>query len=77
MKGGIAAIVAAAEGIQASNEPLRGELVLSLVVDEETLGFGTKGFLQEESGEFAIVAEPTGKHVGSGSGWLLGFRHNV
>lgn len=73
MKGGVAAIVAAAEGIQASSEPLRGELVLSLVVDEETLGFGTKGFLDEESGDLAIVAEPTENTVGLAQAGYLDF----
>lgn len=73
MKGGVAAIVAAAEGIQASTEPLRGELVLSLVVDEETLGLGTKGFLNEESGDLAIVAEPTENMLGFAQAGYLDF----
>ena len=73
MKGGVAAIVAAAEGIQASAEPLRGELVLSLVVDEETLGCGTKGFLEEESGDLAIVAEPTENTLGMAQAGYLDF----
>jgi len=73
MKGGVAAIVAAAEGIQTSTEPLRGELVLSLVVDEETLGFGTKGFLHEESGDLAIVAEPTENTLGLAQAGYLDF----
>jgi len=59
MKGGVAAIVAAAEAIQQSGRNLKGELVLSLVVDEETLGKGTIDFLKAEQGDFAIVAEPT------------------
>jgi acetylornithine deacetylase/succinyl-diaminopimelate desuccinylase-like protein len=74
MKGGVAAIVAAAEGVQASTEPLRGELVLSLVVDEETLGCGTKSFLEEEeSGDLAIVAEPTENTLGLAQAGYLDF----
>jgi acetylornithine deacetylase/succinyl-diaminopimelate desuccinylase-like protein len=73
MKGGVAAIVAAAESIQASSEALRGELVLSLVVDEETLGLGTKGFLDEESGDLAIVAEPTENTLGLAQAGYLDF----
>jgi succinyl-diaminopimelate desuccinylase len=64
MKGGVAAIVAAAEAIQESSHDLNGELVLSLVVDEETLGKGTIDFLKKESGDFAIVAEPTENTLG-------------
>jgi len=73
MKGGVAAIVAAAEAVQISNMPLRGELVLSLVVDEETLGFGTRAFLDEESGDFAIVAEPTQNTLGLAQAGYLDF----
>ena len=64
MKGGIAAIVAATEAIQESNSKLQGELVLSLVVDEETIGQGTMDFLKEERGDFVIVAEPTENRLG-------------
>jgi len=60
MKGGVAAMIAAAEAVQESSPSLKGELVLSLVVDEETRGQGTKEFLEQEHGDFAIVAEPTG-----------------
>jgi acetylornithine deacetylase/succinyl-diaminopimelate desuccinylase-like protein len=73
MKGGVAAIVAAGEAIQASTRYLRGELVLSLVVDEETLGLGTKGFLEEESGDFAVVAEPTDNTIGVAQAGYLDF----
>jgi acetylornithine deacetylase/succinyl-diaminopimelate desuccinylase-like protein len=73
MKGGVAAIVAAAEAIQESSWPLSGELVISLVVDEETLGQGTKGFLAAESGDFAIVAEPTENTLGLAQAGYLDF----
>jgi succinyl-diaminopimelate desuccinylase len=73
MKGGVAAIVAAAQAIQESSQPLNGELVISLVVDEETLGQGTKGFLAAESGDFAIVAEPTENTLGQAQAGYLDF----
>ena len=73
MKGGVASIVSAAEAIQASTKRLSGELVLSLVVDEETLGLGTKGFLKEETGDFAVVAEPTENTMGIAQAGYLDF----
>ena len=73
MKGGVAAIVAAAEAIRESSRPLNGELVISLVVDEETLGQGTKGFLSAESGDFAIIAEPTDNTLGQAQAGYLDF----
>ena len=47
MKGGVAAIVAATEAVQECNSNLEGQIVLSLVVDEETRGQGTKEFLEK------------------------------
>jgi acetylornithine deacetylase/succinyl-diaminopimelate desuccinylase-like protein len=73
MKGGVAAIVAAAEAIQQSGRNLKGELVLSLVVDEETLGKGTIDFLKAEQGDFAIVAEPTQNTLGIAQAGYLDF----
>jgi acetylornithine deacetylase/succinyl-diaminopimelate desuccinylase-like protein len=73
MKGGVAAIVAAAEAIQQSGRKLKGELVLSLVVDEETLGKGTIDFLKAERGDFAIVAEPTQNTLGIAQAGYLDF----
>jgi acetylornithine deacetylase/succinyl-diaminopimelate desuccinylase-like protein len=73
MKGGVAAIVAAAEAIHESSCNLNGELVLSLVVDEETLGEGTKEFLKRESGDFAIVAEPTENTLGIAQAGYIDF----
>ena len=64
MKGGIASIVAAAEAVQESDLSLEGELVLSLVVDEETIGQGTMDFLKRQRGDFVIVAEPTENTLG-------------
>ena len=73
MKGGDAAIVAAAEAVCESHLNLNGELVLSLVVDEETFGQGTKDFLKEERGDFAIVAEPTENTLGIAQAGYMDF----
>ena len=64
MKGGIASMLAATEAVRESNLSLKGELVLSLVVDEETIGQGTKDFLKKERGDFVIVTEPTENTLG-------------
>jgi len=73
MKGGVAAIIAASEAILESNRPLTGELVLSLVVGEETSGAGTKEFLKRERGDFAVVAEPTENTMAIAQGGYVDF----
>jgi acetylornithine deacetylase/succinyl-diaminopimelate desuccinylase-like protein len=73
MKGGVAAIVAATEAVRESNPNLEGQIVLSLVVDEETRGQGTKEFLKKEQGDFAIVAEPTENTLGLAQAGYLDF----
>ncbi len=74
MKGGVAAIIAATEAIVESNSKLNGELVLSLVVDEETSGLGTQEFLKKEGrADFAIVAEPTSNTLGIAQAGYLDF----
>jgi len=73
MKGGVAAIVAGTEAILESRRKLKGELVLSLVVDEETLGTGTIDFVKAERGNFAVVAEPTNNTLGVAQAGYLDF----
>jgi len=64
MKGGIAAMIVAAEAVNTSNVKLNGNLVLSLVVDEEYGGTGTKEFLEKEKPDYAIIGEPTQNEIG-------------
>jgi acetylornithine deacetylase/succinyl-diaminopimelate desuccinylase-like protein len=64
MKGGIAAMIAAVRAVKTSNVKLDGEIVLSLVVDEEYGGAGTKKFLEKEKPDCAIVGEPTHNEIG-------------
>jgi succinyl-diaminopimelate desuccinylase len=64
MKGGIAAMIEAAKAVKTSNVKLNGDLVLSLVVDEEYGGTGTKKFLEKEKPDYAIIGEPTQNEIG-------------
>jgi succinyl-diaminopimelate desuccinylase len=60
MKGGVAAMIAAAEAIQRAEGPLRGSLTLAVVADEEEGGGGTRHLVQSGlRGTWAIVPEPT------------------
>ena len=62
MKGGLAAcLVAAAE---AGKGGLRGDVVVTAVVDEELTSIGTQSVLKRVSADAAIVAEPTHMEVG-------------
>lgn len=73
MKGGVAAIIAGTETVLESGRRLKGEVVLSLVVDEETLGTGTTDFLKSERGDFAVVAEPTDNTLGIAQAGYIDF----
>jgi acetylornithine deacetylase/succinyl-diaminopimelate desuccinylase family protein len=73
MKGGIAAIIEAAKAVKTSNVKLNGNLVLSLVIDEEEAGTGTKKFLEKEKPDYAIVGEPTRNEIGLAQAGYLEF----
>jgi acetylornithine deacetylase/succinyl-diaminopimelate desuccinylase family protein len=64
MKGGIAAMIEAAKAVKTSGVKLNGNLVLSLVIDEEEAGTGTKKFLEKEKPDYAIIGEPTQNEIG-------------
>ncbi len=59
MKGGVAAIIAAARGLLASGVELKGDVILALVGDEEYKSKGTEMVLEKYSADAAIVTEPT------------------
>lgn len=59
MKGGVAAIIAAARGLLASNAQLKGDVILALVGDEEYKSKGTETVLEKYHTDAAIVTEPT------------------
>lgn len=59
MKGGLAAAVEALVGV-CGGEPLRGDVVLAAVADEEYGSLGTEELLRHVRTDAAIVTEPTG-----------------
>lgn len=59
MKGGIAAMLAAASAVRQAELPLAGDLMLTMVVDEEYASLGTEAVVQYLSADAAIVTEPT------------------
>jgi acetylornithine deacetylase len=59
MKGGVAAIIAAARGLLAAKIPLKGDVILALVGDEEYKSKGTEMVLEKYTTDAAIVTEPT------------------
>jgi acetylornithine deacetylase len=65
MKGGIAAMIGAAKFLADSGARLRGDLVLSFVVDEEHLSIGMTRLVEEYGADAAIVGEPTNMRIGT------------
>lgn len=61
MKGGLAAIMAAAA--EATARGLRGDVIVTAVVDEEYASIGTQALVERRRADAAIVAEPTALDV--------------
>ncbi len=59
MKGSMAACMAAAKALRDADVPLRGDLVVAGVADEEFASLGTLDILRELRVDAAIVTEPT------------------
>ncbi len=59
MKGSLAACVAAAHALSRSKKPLRGDLVVAAVADEEYASLGMAEVLRHLQVDGAIVTEPT------------------
>lgn len=62
MKGGIAAMLAAAVTLRRENVPLNGKLTLAFVADEEVNGAGSRCFAEHypKSGQcYVLIGEPT------------------
>ena len=61
MKAGLAAMAGAMAAVARSGAPLRGQVVLDAVADEEATGAGTKATLRGgRAAEWGVIAEPTG-----------------
>lgn len=57
MKGGVAAMMVAA--VRATERPLRGDVIVACVADEEHGSFGTEEVLESFTADAAIVTEPS------------------
>jgi acetylornithine deacetylase len=62
MKGGVAAVMAAAAAL--ADSELQGKVVLALVVDEEHSSIGADHFVQHYDADACIVTEPTEGKLG-------------
>ncbi|HEX5071088.1 MAG TPA: M20/M25/M40 family metallo-hydrolase [Vicinamibacterales bacterium] len=71
MKGGVAAMIAAAATLASGWS--RGRLIVAGVVDEEHLSLGAEALVREWRADFAVVTEPTGLRLAighKGFAWL-------
>jgi len=59
MKGGLAAMIAAAKALVDAGVPLAGDLIVAAVADEEYYSAGTEDLIKHHRADAAIVAEPT------------------
>ena len=59
MKAGVAALIMAAQTIIEAGIKLKGDLILTLVADEEYASIGTEAVVDEYSADAAIICEPT------------------
>jgi acetylornithine deacetylase len=59
MKGGVAAILAAARQLAAAPSGLGGQVIVAIVVDEEYASLGAEAAVRSWSADAAVVAEPT------------------
>jgi acetylornithine deacetylase len=66
MKGGVAAMIAAAAAIAARGDMASGRLVVAAVVDEEHSSIGADALVKSWSADAAIVTEPTGLDIAVG-----------
>jgi len=63
-KGPLAAFLAAIEALVESGIRLRGDLLMTAVVDEETSSRGARKLVPSIHADMALVGEPTSMHVG-------------
>src|SRR3989442_8524 len=63
MKGSLAACMAAAKALKDAGAPLRGDLLVAAVADEEYGSLGTRDLIPRVKVDGAIVTEPTALEV--------------
>jgi acetylornithine deacetylase len=66
MKGGVAAMIAAAVAIAGRGDLASGRLVVAAVVDEEHFSIGADALVKSWRADAAIVTEPTGLEIAVG-----------
>lgn len=78
MKGGVAAGILAARALTEAGVPLRGDVWLHVVSDEEVVGNGTRNLIQRLPEVDAVInAEPTGLSLNPTEGGLVHVRIEV
>jgi acetylornithine deacetylase len=73
MKGAISSMLLAAKLIKQSQVPLKGDLILTTVVDEEFASIGTEAIAKEYKADAALVLESTELQIGiahKGFAWI-------
>lgn len=63
MKGGLAACIGAAKALSHARAPLKGDVLVTAVADEEVASIGMSEVLRHHSADAAIVTEPTDLRV--------------
>jgi acetylornithine deacetylase len=59
MKAGVAALIVAVQSIIEAGIKLKGDVILTLVADEEYASIGTEAVVEEYTADAAIICEPT------------------
>jgi acetylornithine deacetylase len=80
MKGGVAAILAAARRLAQSPAGLKGRVIVAIVADEEYASVGADAVVKEWTADAAVVAEPTDLAIGighKGFEWVLVETHGI
>jgi len=80
MKGGVAAILAAARRLAQSPAGLKGRVIVAIVADEEYASLGADAVVKEWTADAAVVAEPTDLAIGighKGFEWVLVETHGI
>lgn len=75
MKGGVAAMTAAALKLKEERMPLKGDLVLAFVVDEEVTNRGAKKLVADGlKADWAVIGEPTNLEIALGHRGVVAFK---
>ncbi len=73
MKGAISSLLLAAKAVKESGAPLKGDLILTTVVDEEFASIGTEAIAKKYKADAALILESTELKIGvahKGFSWI-------